>query len=180
MKGVIKMNRLKELRKEKKLSQKEIADILGFPLRSYQRMENGESQIKPDKAQVLADFFGVSVGYLLGYSEFRNEENLLDKVEETDFFGDAELSTNDKKYYSDLDISLTFALLKHHQEEADFLANQIIGAYIQKDTEKRLSDDELKLIPNILKYTDIQEKQNSDSILFFREVLGLLKSKYDH
>ena len=62
------MNRLKELRQEKKLSQKEIAESLGFSLRSFQRMENGESQIKPEKAQQLADFFGVSVGYLLGYS----------------------------------------------------------------------------------------------------------------
>lgn len=62
------MNRLKELRKEKKLSQKEIAKLLEFNLRTYQRMENGESQIKPDKAQQLADFFGVSVGYLLGYT----------------------------------------------------------------------------------------------------------------
>lgn len=63
------MNRLKELRKEKKLSQKEIAKLLEFPLRTYQRMENGESQIKPDKAQALADYFGVSVGYLLGYTD---------------------------------------------------------------------------------------------------------------
>ena len=61
------MNRLKELRQEKKLSQKEIAETLGFSLRSFQRMENGESQIKPEKAQKLADYFGVSVGYLLGY-----------------------------------------------------------------------------------------------------------------
>lgn len=61
------MNRLKELRQKNELSQKEIAKILGFSLRSFQRMENGESQIKPEKAQQLADFFGVSVGYLLGY-----------------------------------------------------------------------------------------------------------------
>ncbi len=61
------MNRLKELRQEKKLSQKELAEILGFSLRSFQRMENGESQIKPEKAQQLADYFGVNVGYLLGY-----------------------------------------------------------------------------------------------------------------
>lgn len=61
------MNRLKELRQKNELSQKEIAEILGFSLRSFQRMENGESQIKPEKAQQLADFFGVSVGYLLGY-----------------------------------------------------------------------------------------------------------------
>ncbi|MGQ7483474.1 helix-turn-helix domain-containing protein [Streptococcus suis] len=63
------MNRLKELRQEKKLSQKESALELQVPLRTYQRWENGESQIKPDKAQALADHFGVSVGYLLGYSE---------------------------------------------------------------------------------------------------------------
>ena len=61
------MNRLKELRQKNELSQKEIAETLGFSLRSFQRMENGESQIKPEKAQMLADFFGVSVGYLLGY-----------------------------------------------------------------------------------------------------------------
>ncbi|HEM5153573.1 TPA: helix-turn-helix transcriptional regulator [Streptococcus suis] len=61
------MNRLKELRQEKKLSQKEIALELQVPLRTYQRWENGESQIKPDKAQALADHFGVPVGYLLGF-----------------------------------------------------------------------------------------------------------------
>ncbi|WP_366921004.1 helix-turn-helix domain-containing protein, partial [Streptococcus pneumoniae] len=48
------MNRLKELRQKNELSQKEIAEILGFSLRSFQRMENGESQIKPEKAQQLA------------------------------------------------------------------------------------------------------------------------------
>ena len=42
------MNRLKELRQEKKLSQKEIAETLGFSLRSFQRMENGENQKKPN------------------------------------------------------------------------------------------------------------------------------------
>ncbi|HFI0041620.1 TPA: helix-turn-helix transcriptional regulator, partial [Streptococcus suis] len=36
------MNRLKELRQEKKLSQKEIALELQVPLRTYQRWENGE------------------------------------------------------------------------------------------------------------------------------------------
>lgn len=63
------MNRLKELRKEKKLSQKQIALELDTPLRTYQRWENDETQIKPDKAQTLANFFGVNEGYLLGYSD---------------------------------------------------------------------------------------------------------------
>lgn len=63
------MNRLKELRQEKKLSQKELAKTIGVHYRTLQNWENGESQIKPDKAQQLADFFGVSVGYLLGYTD---------------------------------------------------------------------------------------------------------------
>lgn len=68
------MNRLKELRQEKKLSQNEMALELQVPLRTYQRWEKGESQIKTDKSQALADHFGVSVGYLLGYEdkEYRN------------------------------------------------------------------------------------------------------------
>ncbi|HEM2780333.1 TPA: helix-turn-helix domain-containing protein [Streptococcus suis] len=61
------MNRLKELRKEKGLSQVAFSKEIGIPLRTLQSWENGESQIKPDKAQALADHFGVPVGYLLGY-----------------------------------------------------------------------------------------------------------------
>ena len=63
------MNRLKKLRQEKKLSQKELAENIGVHYRTLQNWENGESQIKPEKAQQLADYFGVSVGYLLGYSD---------------------------------------------------------------------------------------------------------------
>ena len=63
------MNRLKELRKEKKLTQKELADYLGINEKTISRWENGESNIKPEKAKKLADYFGVSVGYLLGYDD---------------------------------------------------------------------------------------------------------------
>ena len=63
------MNRLKELRKEKKLTQKELADKINVSKITVLRWENGESQIKTDKAEKLADFFGVSVGYLLAYDD---------------------------------------------------------------------------------------------------------------
>ena len=46
-----------------------------------QSWENGESQIKPEKAQQLADYFGVSVGYLLGYiddSEIYDDEVVIE------------------------------------------------------------------------------------------------------
>lgn len=68
------MNRLKILRKEKGETQDQVAEVAGVSKRSYIYWENGERQIKPDKAQALADHFGVPVGYLLGYEdkEYRN------------------------------------------------------------------------------------------------------------
>ena len=73
------MNRLKELRQEKKLTQQEIANKIGVTKRTYIYWEKGERQIKPDKAQQLANIFGVSVGYLLGYDEVPKE--LIDELE---------------------------------------------------------------------------------------------------
>ncbi|KXT66820.1 helix-turn-helix domain-containing protein [Streptococcus sp. DD04] len=75
------MNRLKELRQEKKVSQKAIAEMLAVNEKTVSRWENGESNIKPEKAQQLADYFGVSVGYLLGYSDFKTPEDFLDSRE---------------------------------------------------------------------------------------------------
>lgn len=62
------MNRLKELRQSKKKTQQELADMVGVTKRTYIYWEQGERQIKPEKSQMLADYFKVSVGYLLGYS----------------------------------------------------------------------------------------------------------------
>lgn len=72
------MNRLKELRKEKKLTQKELAEETDILYRTLQRWENGESQIKPEKAEKLANFFGVSIAHLLGYedNDFKNETDI--------------------------------------------------------------------------------------------------------
>ena len=74
------MNRLKELRKQKGLTQQGLADKISISKITILRWENEERQIKPEKAQQLADFFGVSVGYLLGYSEYRELEKALDKT----------------------------------------------------------------------------------------------------
>lgn len=60
------MNRLKQLRKSRGMTQQELAETVNIPKRTIQRLENSESQIKLEKAQQLADFFGVGVGYLLG------------------------------------------------------------------------------------------------------------------
>ena len=72
------MNRLKELRKEKKLTQKELAEKTDIPYRTLQRWENGETDIKSDKANELAKLFNVSVSYLLGYSDKKERSSSIE------------------------------------------------------------------------------------------------------
>ncbi|MGU7966331.1 helix-turn-helix domain-containing protein [Streptococcus suis] len=64
------MNRLKELRKKEKKKQIVLASEIGVSEKTISRWENEESRIPADKAQALADHFGVSVGYLLGYNDY--------------------------------------------------------------------------------------------------------------
>ncbi len=72
------MTRLRELQRAKKLTQQELADIAKVSKRTIQNWEDGTSNIKPEKAKKLADYFGVSVGYLLGYDDsgFKNETDI--------------------------------------------------------------------------------------------------------
>lgn len=82
-------NKIKELRKKKKLTQEELAEKINVTKLTISRWERGERVPKSDKAQQLADFLGVSVSYLLGYSDYKNkdmylEEHSLDHIIESD------------------------------------------------------------------------------------------------
>ncbi|SJZ49436.1 Helix-turn-helix domain-containing protein [Pilibacter termitis] len=61
------MNRLKELRKEKGLTFKKLAQDTGISSKQLSRYEKEEQEPKRETWEKLADYFGVSVAYLLGY-----------------------------------------------------------------------------------------------------------------
>lgn len=63
--------RLWELRREKGMKQREMADILGIKLRSYQNYEGGDRRPDYEGLVALADYFGVTTDYLLGRSDSR-------------------------------------------------------------------------------------------------------------
>ncbi|HEN0224822.1 TPA: helix-turn-helix transcriptional regulator [Streptococcus agalactiae] len=62
-------NRLKELRKEKGLTQAELAKVLNTNQSQYGKYENGKTNLRLENSKILADFFGVSTPYLLGLDE---------------------------------------------------------------------------------------------------------------
>lgn len=68
------MNNLRKIRQEKGLSQKALTDILNnklgvsISMRTLQNWEADKTPIKSEAAQQLADYFEVSVPYLLGFA----------------------------------------------------------------------------------------------------------------
>lgn len=153
-------NNLKKLRKEKKIKQKDLALMLNIPLRTLQRWENEESSIKPDNLKMLAEYFGVTPEYLLGYSDIRTNEDkkhleaLLDFSDVGYVFDD--ISDEEKFAYREAVYETKLAHLKVLKE---------------KDAEKaRLIDEMLVLAENEL---------NIDELRMFVDQMGgyLLKKR---
>ena len=63
------MKRLKELRLAKGITLKQMAGELGITQRNYQRYETGEVDPPTSKTITLADYFDVSLDYLVGRSD---------------------------------------------------------------------------------------------------------------
>ena len=59
-------NRLRDLREDKDLNQTQVATVLGMSQTGYSKYETGENDIPTQVLLRLADFYGVSVDYLLG------------------------------------------------------------------------------------------------------------------
>ena len=62
--------RLKELRKERKISQLKLALDLNMNQNTISRYENMEREADYETLVKFADYFGVSVDYLLGRKEY--------------------------------------------------------------------------------------------------------------
>lgn len=64
--------RLKELRKAKGLTQHQLANELGISQQAYARYEKGDREPKISTLIKLADYFDVSVDYLIGHKKTPN------------------------------------------------------------------------------------------------------------
>lgn len=146
------MNRLKELRQKKGDTQEVVAKAMGVTRRGYQKWENEESQIKSDKAQQLADYFGVSVGYLLGF-------------------------TDNKKVYDDEKVNIDYdgriwVYSKERNKDEDFQ----VFINCLKQLQVLISDNQAKAVFNLIQTMNLNSDGNywgdfiSYDLMFFRTV----------
>ena len=61
--------RIRELREDHDLTQKKLGEAINLPQRTYAYYESGQRMVPPEVLCALADFYGVSVDYLLGRTD---------------------------------------------------------------------------------------------------------------
>jgi len=98
--------RLEKLRVEKNLTHQQMADMLGITRQAYGNYENGKREPDLKTLSKLADFFNVSLDYLLGKSPHRSSPNqyeptpaeIEDVIKKADLqFDGAPLNDEDKE-----------------------------------------------------------------------------------
>ena len=72
--------RIKDLREDNDLLQKDIAGILGISQQYYSEYENGKRTITISHLITLANYYDVSIDYLVGLSNFKDENKKTNKL----------------------------------------------------------------------------------------------------
>lgn len=112
------MNRLKFLREEKGLFQKDIAKLLNVSVPAVNQYESGKRDMSTDTLIILSEYFGVTTDYLLGKTDIRNPGQQIDDVLNEAMIGMSKeeyeaLNETQKKQIRD------FAIFVKNQSEGD-------------------------------------------------------------
>lgn len=74
---MINVQKLKDIREDKDLTQTDIANILSVPRSTYSMWEIGICIIPLDKLCFLADYYNVSIDYALGLTNNSNSKHII-------------------------------------------------------------------------------------------------------
>ena len=64
-----KYQHIRDLREDADLTQKQVGEAINVPQRTYAYYESGQRMVPPQVLCALADFYNVSVDYILGRTD---------------------------------------------------------------------------------------------------------------
>lgn len=139
--------RLKELRKSKGLSQKQLAAKTGISVHTINSYESGRRDPNTKNLQILQDFFQVSQGFLLG------------DLKSDDFFKDQEVID------LNLDTVLTqISILKQNMKISESYQNRVATLFLLKSL-NYINNEMLCRTTNTLNEKDINSLFNALTLL---------------
>ncbi|WP_039653781.1 helix-turn-helix domain-containing protein [Clostridium tyrobutyricum] len=127
--------RLKQLREEKGITQEELGKIVNLSKANISKYEKNTIEANNDTLTMFADFFNVSIDYLLGRTDIKNGITSADKISE---------SVND-----DPELSEFWDTLKD-REDLKLLFKQT----------KEMSPNDIKKVVRIIKAIEDEEDRN--------------------
>ena len=159
------MNRVKELREKNGLTMQKLADETNIGKSTIASYESRGVTPKPDKAQKLAEYFNVSVAYLLGYIDTPKEELMtFDTGEEFEKARQNLLDeySSEKKQVKKKGIDLT--KMFEEMKKNDFKPTVRSADY-------EMSEDEIEEIKRIEEEQQAEQEKYEDTVnLYFKEI----------
>lgn len=105
-------NKIRDLRKINKITQEELGVFLGVTRSTIANYENGKRQVDLKTSQKIADFFSVTIDYLMGNDESTTKDFMY----------------NAKTYFLSEEIT---------QDEKDRVVKQVMDYYFKSKEKKR-------------------------------------------
>ena len=140
---------LKELRRNKNLTQEKLADFLGVSFQTISKWERGDSYPDITILPEIATFFKVSVDDLLGINKAEKEKEIEEKLKEYDNLTDGKLMQkiiNDlkPKYPNDFRILIRhLACLVRFSEDLHNIYTEVISVY--NNIQENCTDDRIRI-----------------------------------
>ena len=126
------MSRLKELRKELNQNQSDVANAIGIETPAYSHYESDRRDMSTEIQKKLADYFKVSVDYLMGYTNERNADVTYKNIQLIPILGQVPAGDpigEEEVYEGNLAIDST--LLKIH-DTSEYFALKVKGESMNK------------------------------------------------
>ena len=114
------MNRLRELRIENGYLQSDVAKVINKSDRVVGFYESGERDPNSETWKILADFYNVSIDYLMGKSDVRNPQNIK---------------------LDDMDIAFASGLKGLNKENQETLKNIMDGLLAKQEIENKKKEE---------------------------------------
>ena len=140
---------LKNLRKQKNLTQERLAEFLGVSFQTVSKWERGDTYPDITILPEIASFFRVSVDELLGVNRAEDEEEITSKLREYDNLTDGKMMTEiitplKKKFPNDFRVLIRYlACLVHFSEDETSVDSEIKSIY--NNIQENCTNDKIRI-----------------------------------
>ena len=142
-------DRLKELRKSKKLTQVQVSEMIGVQQGTYSRWENGTLEPNLEAVVKLAKLFDTTTDYLLGKTIYSTLDGISHSITRIDM---KKLKEFNKTELNDLKFALVMNEIKKHFTVFDYM-DELVSEY-------NLDKEEQGILPTLFK--EVYDYFNAD------------------